>query len=63
MGSARQLQKDLERMADRADTSTPEGLHYVLQGRSGNGLGMLSARPNLLMGSWVVCRCPARLCS
>lgn len=31
LGIARSLQKDLEKMADRADTSTPEGLHYVLQ--------------------------------
>ena len=32
LGSARKLQKDLERLADRADTSTVEGLHYILQG-------------------------------
>ena len=32
LGSARGLQKDLERIAGRADTNTPDGLHYVLQG-------------------------------
>lgn len=31
LGSARKLQFDLERLADRADASTPEGLHYILQ--------------------------------
>lgn len=31
IGSARALQKDLERIADRADTSSPDGLHYVLE--------------------------------
>jgi uncharacterized membrane protein len=30
LGSARELQKDLERYADSADTSTEEGLHYIL---------------------------------
>eukprot|EP00245_Coleochaete_scutata_P013720 TRINITY_DN5676_c0_g1_i1.p1 TRINITY_DN5676_c0_g1~~TRINITY_DN5676_c0_g1_i1.p1 ORF type:complete len:432 (-),score=99.98 TRINITY_DN5676_c0_g1_i1:480-1775(-) len=30
LGMARTLQRDLERIADRADTSSPEGLHYVL---------------------------------
>eukprot|EP00271_Cylindrocystis_brebissonii_P014271 TRINITY_DN3557_c0_g1_i1.p1 TRINITY_DN3557_c0_g1~~TRINITY_DN3557_c0_g1_i1.p1 ORF type:complete len:448 (+),score=46.00 TRINITY_DN3557_c0_g1_i1:293-1636(+) len=30
LGLARELQKDLERIADRADTSSSEGLHYVL---------------------------------
>lgn len=32
LGSARSLQRDLERIAGRADTNTPDGLHYVLQG-------------------------------
>lgn len=32
LGSARGLQKDLEKIAGRADTNTPDGLHYVLQG-------------------------------
>lgn len=32
LGSARELQRDLERIADRADTDSPEGLHYILQG-------------------------------
>ena len=32
LGSARSLQRQLDRLADRADTSTPEGLHFVLQG-------------------------------
>ncbi|KAL3677585.1 hypothetical protein R1sor_027533 [Riccia sorocarpa] len=30
LGIARNLQRDLERIADRADTSTARGLHYVL---------------------------------
>lgn len=30
LGNARTLQRDLERIADRADTSTTQGLHYVL---------------------------------
>ena len=32
MGSARELQRDLERIAARADTDSPTGLHYILQG-------------------------------
>ncbi|CAI5477272.1 unnamed protein product [Closterium sp. Yama58-4] len=31
LGSARRLQRDLDRIADRADASSPEGLHYILQ--------------------------------
>ncbi|KAK9821264.1 hypothetical protein WJX74_005064 [Apatococcus lobatus] len=31
LGSARQLQRDLERMTRKANTNTPEGLHYLLQ--------------------------------
>ena len=31
LGTARALQRDLERIADKADTSSPEGLHYVLE--------------------------------
>ena len=31
LGSARELQRDLERIAGRADTSSSRGLHYVLQ--------------------------------
>jgi uncharacterized membrane protein len=34
LGSARELQADLQRIAARADTSSSEGLHYVLQGGS-----------------------------
>lgn len=30
---ARSLQQDLNRIAERADTSTPEGLSYVLTGK------------------------------
>eukprot|EP00249_Psilotum_nudum_P004776 c18274_g1_i1 orf=767-2011(+) len=30
LGMARSLQRDLDRLADRANTSTPEGLHLVL---------------------------------
>lgn len=32
LGSARGLQRDLERIAKRSDTSSSEGLAYVLQG-------------------------------
>ena len=32
LGTARQLKRDLERIAGRADTNTPDGLHYILQG-------------------------------
>ena len=32
LGSARSLQRDLERIAKRADTNTSDGLAYVLQG-------------------------------
>ncbi|KAH7280035.1 hypothetical protein KP509_37G049500 [Ceratopteris richardii] len=30
LGMARSLQQDLDRIAERADTSTPDGLHYIL---------------------------------
>ena len=40
LGSARSLKRDLDRIAGRADTNTPEGLHYVMQGEL----------PSLLMG-------------
>lgn len=33
LGSARELQYDLERIASKADTRSPEGLHYILQGK------------------------------
>ena len=39
LGSARALQRDLDRIAARADTSTPSGLHYVLQGEMEVGGG------------------------
>ena len=32
LGSARTLKRDLDRIAGRADTNSPEGLHYVMQG-------------------------------
>jgi uncharacterized membrane protein len=32
LANARELQQDLERIADRADTDSPEGLHYIMQG-------------------------------
>lgn len=32
LGTARSMQRDLDRIASRADTSSPSGLHYVLQG-------------------------------
>ncbi|CAL5222578.1 g4966 [Coccomyxa viridis] len=31
LGDARRLQKQLDRIAGRADTNTPSGLHYILQ--------------------------------
>ncbi|PRW56501.1 hypothetical protein C2E21_4515 [Chlorella sorokiniana] len=31
LGSAREIQTDLERISGRADTESPEGLHYILQ--------------------------------
>eukprot|EP01023_Acetabularia_acetabulum_P000893 TRINITY_DN1033_c1_g1_i8.p1 TRINITY_DN1033_c1_g1~~TRINITY_DN1033_c1_g1_i8.p1 ORF type:complete len:303 (-),score=42.81 TRINITY_DN1033_c1_g1_i8:485-1372(-) len=31
LGSARSLQQDLERMARQADTTSPQGLHFILQ--------------------------------
>jgi uncharacterized membrane protein len=31
LGSARELQRDLNRMGNTTDTSTPQGLHYLLQ--------------------------------
>ena len=34
LGSARSLQRDLERIAKRADTNSSDGLAYVLQGAS-----------------------------
>lgn len=33
LGLGRSLQKDLNRIAEVADTSTPEGLSYVLTGK------------------------------
>lgn len=38
LGSARGLQRDLERIASRADTSGPTGLHFILQGVVPRGL-------------------------
>ena len=35
LGTARALQRDLDRIAGKADTSTPAGLHFVLQGEGG----------------------------
>ena len=32
LGSARALKSDLNRIAGRADTNTPDGLHFILQG-------------------------------
>lgn len=32
LGSAKQMKRDLDRIADRANTDTPSGLHYILQG-------------------------------
>ena len=32
LGSARALQRQLDRIASRADTTSPAGLHYILQG-------------------------------
>jgi len=36
LGDARRLQKQLDRIAGRADTNTPSGLHYILQGQHGS---------------------------
>ena len=33
LGDARRLQRQLDRIAGRADTNTPSGLHYILQGK------------------------------
>ena len=32
LGSAKSMKRDLERIADRANTDSPSGLHYILQG-------------------------------
>ena len=37
LGDARRLQKQLDRIAGRADTNTPSGLHYILQGMCMSG--------------------------
>lgn len=34
LGMARSFQRELDRIAESADTSTPEGLNYVLQGKT-----------------------------
>lgn len=34
LGMGRSLQRDLDRIAETADTSTPEGLGYVLTGKT-----------------------------
>ena len=31
LGLAREVQAELDEIAEKADTSTPQGLHYVLQ--------------------------------
>ena len=41
MASARELQKDLERIADKADTDSPGGLHYILQGALGGAAAVV----------------------
>lgn len=33
VGIARSLQKDLNKIAENADTSTPKGFHYILTGK------------------------------
>ena len=38
----RALQRDLERIAETADTSTPAGLSYVLTGEKSNVGGLMS---------------------
>ena len=32
LGTARQLKRDLNKITGRADTTSPDGLHYILQG-------------------------------
>lgn len=39
---ARSLQRDLDRIAGQADTTTAEGLHYVLTGESSALLPILA---------------------
>jgi uncharacterized membrane protein len=58
LGSARSLQRELDRLADRADTTTPEGLHFVLQGAALIGRLHPSARLRL---SRACAQCIARL--
>jgi len=57
LGSARSLQRELDRLADRADTTTPEGLHFVLQGAALIGRLHPSARVRL---SRACAQCVAR---
>lgn len=42
LGMGRTLQRDLDRIAGQADTTTAEGLHYVLTGMSSAVLGPFS---------------------
>lgn len=53
LGSARGLQKDLEKIAGRADTNTPDGLHYVLQGIALTGSLPVDAQVMFLDGLWM----------
>lgn len=52
LGSARSLQRQLDRLADRADTTTPEGLHFVLQ-----GAGCLPAHSLIVLTGTHMCPC------
>ena len=45
LGSARVLQRDLERIAKRADTNSSEGLTFVLQGMAHPGGQMICPGP------------------
>ena len=44
LGTARSMQRDLDRIAGRADTSNPSGLHYVLQGVSHHCFTLFGSR-------------------
>lgn len=48
LGDARRLQKQLDRIAGRADTNTPSGLHYILQGGHSRSQDCVAASHSLL---------------
>ena len=48
LGDARRLQKQLDRIAGRADTNTPSGLHYILQGECSRSWEHVKLKPSVL---------------